>query len=204
MKVVYILSSAKATGGASKAFLTLLMGLMEKGVEPIAVLPGRGAFYDVLQSRGIPCIILIYRNCTYPYRRNLKETLLFLPRLCARLWVNFFAARALTKRLKCSGVALIHTNVGVVDIGFRAAQKLHVPHIYHIREYADLDFGMHYFPTKASFRRQLQKNDSYSICITRDIQQHHAQQTSSSSRVIYDGITLPAVPGVSSYGGYCY
>lgn len=188
MKVAYVLNSPKALGGASKAFKTMLNGLRQRGIVPIIILPARGQMYDELSGMGLTCFTTNFRSNVYPYWRSLKDKVLFLPRLAARQFLRYKARRALLQRLRHEGIALIHTNVGVVDLGFWASRRLGVPHIYHIREYADLDFGMHYFPRKECFKKQLEADNSFSICITRDIQRHHGQEESPRSRVIYDGI----------------
>lgn len=192
MKVAYIHISAKAYGGASKAFRTMLLGLVAKGVEPVVVLPSKGPLLDVLERDGIPCLVVPYRMNIYPSRENLKDRLLFLPRIFIHQSMNFLAVRKICRLLKNHEVNLIHTNVSVLDVGYRVSRKLKVPHVYHIREYADLDFNMCYFPSKSSFRRQLNAEHSYSICITKGIQEHHGQKDNPRSRVIYDGIR-PAV-----------
>ena len=201
MKVAYILNSTLATGGATKAFRTLLQGLMERGIEPFVVMPDKDGLYQELSSKGIDCYATIFRSNTYPYCRNWKELLMFIPRLIARIYVIRQARNRVCREISRRNIDLIHTNVGVVDLGFYASSKLGIPHIYHIREYADLDFGMHYFPTKQHFRKQLES--SYSICITRGIQRHHGLENSLRSRVIYDGIrpSLPAAP-TQNFGNY--
>ena len=79
--------------------------------------------------------------------------------------------------------------MSIIGVGYSLAQYLKVPHIYHIREYADL-IHYHFFPTKASFLKRLQAEISYNICITKAIQAYYGLSSSSSSRIIYDGISL--------------
>ncbi len=188
MKIGYILNSTLPLGGASKAFRNLLEQLMLKGITPFVVLPDNHGLYNELQNKHIPTLVVCYRNNTYPYLRSPKDYLLFLPRLIARMILNYKAVKHVTEWFANNKVELIHTNVGVVNIGYKAAKKLQLPHIYHLREYGDLDFGMHYFPCKSVLYRQLEQKDSYSICITKAIQQYHKQQGKTSSIVIYDGI----------------
>lgn len=188
MKVVYVLSSYKALGGASKAFKSMLSGLMQLGIEPLVVMPGHGELTEELEQMGVQTLSLNYRFATYPEWNTLRNKILFIPRLLFWQCLNMIACRKLLHLLRGKGIALIHTNVGVVDVGFHVARQLGIPHIYHIREYADLDFNLHYFPTKRCFHHQLSAPASYSICITKDIQNHHGQATFFSSRVIYDGI----------------
>jgi glycosyltransferase involved in cell wall biosynthesis len=83
---------------------------------------------------------------------------------------------------------IIHTNVSVTAIGYYVARLLHIPHIWHIREYADKDFNFHYFPSKKIKLSRYKHPNSYTICITKDIQQHHELDMWSNSAVIYNGI----------------
>lgn len=187
MKVAYILNSTYSAGGASKSFMTMLEGVKRKGVSPVVVLPDTDGLYNDILRLGIPVIALTYRPDTYPYCRNLKDLLLFVPRLSARRFVNAMAVRKLTRIFMNEHIDMIHTNVSVIDIGFRTADLLNIPHIYHIREYGDLDFKEHYYPSWNIFHRR-KIRDSYTICITRDIQKHHQLSNLSTSKVIYNGI----------------
>ncbi len=187
MKVAYILCTTSPLTGSHLAFKNLLKGVIAQGVKPIVVIPDRQDLYNDLKPLGVPIFITTFRFAIYPYLRSFRDVLLFLPRLVARQVVNWWSVRKLTKYLHEEKVEIIHTNVSVVNIGYKTAQKLNIPHIYHIREYGDL-IGMNYFPTKRHFINQLSTPNSYSICITNAIQRHFEQDECPRSRVIYDGV----------------
>ncbi len=188
MNIAYILNSTAATGGATKAFLNMLDGLMPKGIKPFVVVPDKDGVYEELERRQITTLVVTYRTSAYPPLQTLKQFFLFIPKLAARLIVNRKATNTLTAWLKENQIDIVHSNTGVVRIGFDAAQRAGIPHIYHIREYADM-IDIHYFPTKASFTRQLGGSQSFSICITKAVQKYYNQDNKDSiSRVIYDGV----------------
>lgn len=188
MNVAYILNGTAPNGGATKAFLNMLDGVMQHGVRPYVVVPDGKGITCELKSRNIPALVITYRASAYPTFHTLKEKLLFGPKLIARVIVNHRATRALTSFLKDNRIDIVHSNTGVVRIGFDAAQKVGIPHIYHIREFANL-LGYRYFPTSSSFFHQLNCNQSYSICITKAVQKHYEQANRAHySRVIYDGV----------------
>lgn len=184
MNVAYILSPA--TGGGFKSFINTVDELMKKGLSPIVVLPEKNEIHTVLSSREIPTIIVKYRYNTYPPYATMKDKLLFIPRLMGRIAVNHYAVHKITKLLSEKNIDIIHTNVSIIGIGHNIAQKLHIPHVYHVREYGDLDFGYKYFPTRKHFIKQL--TNDYSIFITKDIQKHFCQEKNNKSNVIYNGI----------------
>jgi len=195
MKIAFILNATTPYGGATKSFLSLLDELKHRGITPFVVMPDKQGIYGDLEAAGVDVFSTIYRPNAYPNLASLKDYLFFFPRLIARLFVNTRATYLLTKEIKQRHINLIHTNVSVIDIGYRCSRKLRLPHVYHIREYADLDFNIHYFPCKRSFYRHLREEHSYSICITKGIQRHHGQHNSANSKVIYNGIR----PTISTY-----
>jgi glycosyltransferase involved in cell wall biosynthesis len=188
MNIAYILHSTEANGGATRAFLNMLDGVMPFGVKPFVVVPGKEGVYSELQKRQIPTLVVTYRSSTYPYFHTMQQRLLFFARLAARIIANYKATAVLTTWLREKNIDIVHSNTGIVRIGFDAAQRVGIPHVYHIREFADL-IGYHYFPVQASFMRQLHSNNSYNICITKAIQHHyHQDDNDRQSRVIYDGV----------------
>lgn len=163
--------------------------MVARGVHPTVVLPDRDGLYRMLSETGVDTVVLNYRPHTFPNGTNtLRDYILYIPRLAGRLYLNRRASAQLTEILKRLRPDIIHTNVSVINIGYNAAKALHIPHIYHIREYGDKDFNLRYIPSHRRLERELDRSGSFSICITRDIQRHHHQEGKQTSRVIYNGI----------------
>ncbi len=188
MNVAYILHSTISSGGATKSFMAMLIGLMDKGIRPVVVVPNTGGIYTELESMQIPTYVVPFRMHTFPDARSVADYLLWLPRFFARIVANKRATNKITKFLSDKNIDIIHSNVSLLTIGYQAAKKLHIPHVFHIREYVDKDFHIHYIPTYEHLERRIQSGTTYSICITKDIQQHHGLASSPRSRVIYNGI----------------
>lgn len=188
MKVLYILNSTIKQGGATKSFMTMLSGLMAKGISPTVLIPDNGGIYSDLSTLGVPTLVIPYRQYIYPKYNSIKDVILFGPLLLKWIYLNRKAAQRLANYINDHPVDMIHTNTTVVNIGYDVAKRFHIPHVYHIREYADKDFDMHYIPTSSIFHRKLKQPDSYSISITRDIQRYHHVDDTPLSRYIYNGI----------------
>lgn len=188
MKILYILNSTFATGGATKSLLCLIDGMRKRGEYAHVVVPDEEGVCTTLQDWHIPYTVLNYRPSTYPFHRNIKEWLLFLPRLIARRFLERRATQALQQLIKKEHFDIVHTNVSVVGIGFKAAQKAHTPHVYHFREYADLDFNTYYYPSSRRFHNMVKCEGSYTISITQGIARHHGLDNYSRGKVIYNGI----------------
>lgn len=189
MKVLYILNSTTITGGATKSLLTLLQGLKEKGITPFVVVPDGGDLCKVLKDKGITYFVLRYSTTTYPSLSSSKDKLLFLPRIFRwKLWESN-AVSQIKGIIKEYNIDLVHTNVSVETVGLRAAYQMQVPHIMHFREYADIDFDMHYYPSKKKYYSLLNKFGTYTISITKGIQMYH-NLYGERHRQIYNGIEL--------------
>ena len=188
MTVVYVLNSTNIFGGASKAIVSLLKGLMAYGIIPIVILPGTDGLYRRLSEMGIKVFSFPMRPNVYPKYNSLKNCLLFFPRLIYWHFVNKLSCLKMLHKIKDMQVDLVHTNVSIMNNGYYLAEKLHVPHVFHIREYADKDFDLHYFPSKKHFHHMYTSLGNYTICITKDVQKHHKLDNVNTSKVIYDGV----------------
>lgn len=204
MNIAYILNDTPVNGGATKAFVNMLEGLKTYDVKSFVVVPNRQGIYIELKKQGIPVLATPFRPCTYPYSNTLQQKLFFTPRLAARIIVNGMATRKLERFLKENKIDLVHSNTGVVRIGYDAAKRLGIPHIYHIREFAEL-IGYHYYPRKSAFQKQLET--CYSICITKAVEAHyHLTDAKRMNRVVYDGVfnTIHTKPTSLNKGYFLY
>ena len=190
MKIAYFLHTAKATDGSSKAFLHLMHDLLPKGITPLVILPQKGEICQILHNMNIQYVILSWeaRPSTYPWVNTFIGIILFIPRLVGRLLVNSLATLQSIKILRQFSPDIIHSNSSTLAIGYYTACFLRVPHIWHIREYGDLDFNYHYYPNKKIQQSRYQLDNSYTICITKDIQKYNNLSNQYRSTVIYDGV----------------
>ena len=190
MKVLYILHRTTTTDGASKALLNMLYGVMQYGVQPIVVCPNKDGLFQTFRENNIPVYPCFYRTGTYPpFDKHWKNRLLFIPRFFGRLLANTIGTLQVCKIYKKEHPALIHTNVSVTNIGYQASRLLHIPHIWHIREYGALDFNYYYYYySRGQQLHKYQRPNSYTICITKDIRHYNRLENATTSRVIYDGV----------------
>lgn len=184
IKVLYILHSGNSLAGSTKAILSLISQGKDT-IEPIIVMPEKGELYDYLNQQNYRVYNLFFRPACYPHFNTLKDVILFLPRLCARLICNWHTTHQLVKIIRNEHVQIVHSNSGVISCGFLAAKKAGISHIWHLREYAE-HAGFAFYPNRAHHLHQLQR--SHSICITGDIQSFYHLQQNPMSSVIYDGV----------------
>lgn len=206
MKVLYLLHQTYAVGGANRSFLSLVRELRRLGVEVHVAMPDQEGIYQTLVADGFKTLSLPFRHGTYPDYPKMVDRLLYLPRLVARRLVLRMAVRTLSAYVKQHDINLIHSNSSVLDLGFYLSRKTDRPHVMHIREYGDSDFGYIYYPNWPTFHRHFDWPHQYSICITRDVQRHHGLAERPDSWVIYNGIShrQSACPKVETQPYFLY
>lgn len=182
MKVLYISSSAN-WGGGSVALYNLIKGLCEKHDIYVLFPKPRGRFCDELDKIGIPYYFLNYSLTVYPCTRNPVKYICALARTVFRRYISKQKLEKLIVQIKPN---IVHTNVGPLDIALDVCLKYGIPHVWHQREYQDLDFGMNIFPSKRNYMKKIHKEGNYNIAITEGIFKHW--QLRPIDKVIYDGV----------------
>lgn len=198
VKVVYVLNSSDMFGGATKSLLSLIKGCAQRNIEPIVVTPTKGGLYDEAVRHGFRAICVPMRHDVYPYTRTLIDWPLLPLRIAYWQYLNHKAVDTLYKILKNEHVDIVHTNVSVVAVGMKLAEKLHASHVMHFREYGDLDFGFRYFPSKRAYMKMFYRINSYAITITKGIMAHHNLSDYPRATTIYNGIIEDSQLGTNS------
>ena len=189
MTVIYILN-ATIMGGATISFMNMLDGLMQKGVTPVIVIPkGRIApeFRMYLTKKEIQYFqVPIVMNAFHQPKTLIEYAKFPLSFIKMQLYSLLLKAE-LKKIVTKLHPDIIHTNVGVIHAGAKIADELHIPHVFHLREYQDIDFGWKIYPSKKSFEDLLQKSSAV-ITITDGIRSHFHLTNNPSAQTIYNGI----------------
>lgn len=189
MKIVYVIHTTDPAAGATKSILAVINGLAAQGDEAIVVAPDAKGIVDELRAKGILVIVRGYRSAVYPRLKSFKDILLYLPRLVYRRILNHVSTNAVVHSLENRSINIIHSNSSVIDIGYNISRRLHVPHVYHIREYADL-IGYRFYPNKHSFVKRLSAESSFAIFITKGLQSYFGQSDNPNAFVIYNAIYI--------------
>lgn len=184
MKILYITCN-NSFGGSNVALLNILWSMKNKGHEMLVItLPGSGPLLEKLDEWGIAYKQMRLRHNIYPKSHN---PILYLPRLFWMLYVNWAAYYKIKKIAQDFKPDIIHTNVGSMSVGYDVAKKLGISHIWHHREYQDLDFNYHFFPSIRTFLKKTHSTGNNNISITEGIfnYRHFRRDV---DKVIYDGV----------------
>jgi len=120
--------------GANKSLFQLMIELRDlKRVKVCALLPNYGEFADLLKNNNIEYIISKY----YPFKTQKRDFKSYI-----KTFLNLFLYVIAYFRTKKFHYDIIHSNSSIIDIGafFHFISKK--THIWHLREFGVLDYGL--------------------------------------------------------------
>ncbi|MCQ2198787.1 MAG: glycosyltransferase family 4 protein [Paludibacteraceae bacterium] len=187
MKVLYLLHST-IQGGATISFMNMVCGLVKEGVVPVIIHPHNenDIFQSFINRFNIKNYEIDLPVCIFQKPEKRDGNILRTVKSRILFWKqNIIANRKIQKICEKECPDIIHTNTGVVHIGYKVAKANKIPHVWHLREYQDADFNWIIYPTKEKFEKYLR--DGYVISITEDILAHFSLKDYSKALCIYNG-----------------
>lgn len=170
--------------GSSRSLLSMLEGLRDYPVSPHVIVPAESAFTDRLATQGFPFKIL-----PVPWWMSTKDLSLKSKLRAAREIRS--AAQQIEAQIRAWEIDLVYTNSSVTPVGRLAAKRAGLPHIWHIREYYDKYFEMHYiFP--AWWCRCLMRSSQAIICHAKGVLHRYFPDKPKNVHLVYNGVaSLP-------------
>lgn len=166
--------------GANRSLITLVEGLSTLGYRITVFCPEYGELTDYLDT-----ITVAYNVVQFPwfFSEQSKETPTAQERL-ASIHENLLLAAQFCQK---NEVDLIYSNSSVTDVGLIVARMLNKPHIWHIREFGDLDYNI--FPdTGSSVFSWLLRLSEGRIFISKSLGSYFYDRYGVTGKVIYNGI----------------
>lgn len=185
MKILYLISGTNM-GGATLSFLSLLDSVIKEGITPYVVIPDDNKdFVALLEERKVKYFVVRLPFFCYPTVKKWNVPL-FLGKMLGRIFLEWKAEKCVDKIVKEIKPDIIHTNVGPISVGHFVAKKNKLPHVWHIREYGDLDFNMHAFPSKKFFHKCLREDAV--IAVSKGLLKYNEIENRELSFVVPNGV----------------
>lgn len=185
--VLYINHETNSIGGSTYSLVNMLNAVKDF-VNPIVLFRSRSIAFDYMTALGFNTIVV-------PFKLNIVTP---NSRIWARIFrkirdhtINAFALFRLRKIIKNNNVQIIHSNTGVLTIGLLLAKKMNIPHVWHLREFQNLDFNMKPFCGWTKFYKLLYSSDAI-ISITKSIENHFKVSNKPNSIVLFDAVRSSA------------
>ncbi len=180
MKVLFITHNDGLLG-SSRSLLDLLVGLGKYQINPIVVIPKEGLLEKKLIDLGIPIRIISLPWWVSTQTHHLKSTVSNIREMKTSI-------HQLVSLIKLQSVDLVYTNSSVTPVGRIAALLAGVPHIWHIREFGNLDFSLSPMIPKSIFRQIIYSSQAV-ICNSQAIKKHYFEnRISGKLHVVYNGV----------------
>lgn len=193
MKIAFITHFSNLYG-ANRSLLNLIDGLKDYGVQSYVVTPFEGELTDSLKQKNIEFAILPLQWWVDKLElgnniwKNLHRLAAFYPKALKRLYLNLRITPILLAQLQTWEIDIIYTNSSATPIGALAAYRLNIPHIWHLREFLDLDYNLHFDWGKQLSKFLIQRSHAQ-ISISQAISKHFSSGLKlENMKVIYNGI----------------
>lgn len=197
MKIAFI-THYTSLYGANRSLLSLIDGLREYDVEPHVIVPAEGDITKELNNRSVPfaLIPLQFWVDTKDFGnfgvRWLERYIRWRCRTIKHLCRNIKALPSLIRTINLWNIDIVYTNSSVTPMGAIIAQITHRPHIWHLREFGDLDYGLVPDWGKTVFLYYIRKADA-KIAVSKAIKEYYLKNKNFNNvYVIYNGIASRA------------
>lgn len=139
LKVLFVAADT-SMGGSSRSLLQLMCELRQNyNVYPIVLIPSKKhiktlRLEDKCKELDIPCYV--YRFCWFKGTKRYRQYI--------KIILNYFIFYPIIiYKLRSLKVDLVHSNNSIIDIGAFISLFKRVKHVWHLREFGDLDFGLY-------------------------------------------------------------
>lgn len=188
LKILYVIHDNKK-GGAAISFLDML-DRIRKDNEVFVIVPHKNGYLThELDKRGVK-----YMSAHYfwwfvekPSSKAMQTFKKIIYTILTK--VNEYDAARIVKSLQTENFDLVHTNSSVVDFGAILAEKMNLPHVWHIREVVkELDFLPVY--RESVIYAYMKEHANVMIAISAAVAEKMKQLTQCNKiEVVYNGMT---------------
>ena len=181
MKVCFVTHFSNLYG-ANRTMLDTIVELERRGVACCVLLRYAGQLAGKLEAMGVEYAILPMRGWHHK-KQNPLRTLAHALRNQA---LNRIMLGRTLRQCEKWGVDLVYSNSVTVQCGALIAARAKLPHVWHVREFGDLDYGLYPDLGKAKLLAMLKRADRV-VCISHSICRHYGLEQNPNSVVIYNG-----------------
>jgi glycosyltransferase involved in cell wall biosynthesis len=185
-KSILFITCDSSLFGANKSLINIIASIKDELDSFYVITPYIGEFNKVLDELNIPNKAIRFNTDCGSIPKGFVASVMFILKYLKFRIINFRAEKQLLSFLKENDFNLIHTNSGVVSIGLRVAKELNIKHVWHLREFIDMDHGLEPF---LGFNRYIQEMNTsdYIICISKSIF-NRFQTLSLKTSILHDAV----------------
>ena len=181
INVLYICHAPDTLGGAALSLYNLIQSVADY-VHPIVMTSKQSLAFDFFTSKGIECV-------NYPFLGGIRSDNFM--RRCLRYMYKHTLYKMVIYKIsnfiKRRSIRIIHSNSVAINVGYELSKKTQIKHVWHLREFLDLDFNMQPEYGWNELIRRVHKSDA-AIAITKAVYYHFKLQEMNHSICLWDAI----------------
>ena len=177
--LVSFISHSTDMAGAERSLLDLIDGLILRGILCHVLLPKVGKLEDELIKRSVPYDVIPYRWWVI----NKNET---QEKINAKINSQLTVVNKILRKINPD---IIYTNTSVINIGALIAKKLKKPHIWHIREFGELDHNLEFTLPIKERSKFVYDNSEYVIFNSKAVEKYYNGDIKKNG-VIYNNVSI--------------
>lgn len=183
INILYINHETDSLGGCSYSLENMIQSVSGE-VKPYILFRDYGLAYEYFVQKGYDCIVIPFKLNILPRNFNYVK---YPFRMLYDKWFNFRARRKIADLVAQKSIQIIHSNSSVMTIGIETAMECNIKHVWHFREFQDLDFGMKPFCGMKKFRSFMSKSD-LNLSISEAVQKHWGMDKYPNSKVVRNAV----------------
>lgn len=184
---ILMIAHERNMGGASKSLVTLACELSEKGAKVHVVLPyKKGGVSDALAAHPEISVKYIFFGW---WMQPMYWNGLFKLGFRFLHFLECFAVSAICRYARRIGADVIHSNSSVIDVGARAAEKLGLNHVWHVREFGEPDYRLEFMLGRERSLSYMSRAKGVVVFISKALRDYYHELPDEICRVIYNGIS---------------
>lgn len=199
MRILFI-THEDSKFGASKSFMEMIIGLkLRYNIEPVVLTCSYNKINEQCEALNIENFVTKHRRYVYTKNKSFYDFIKLIPKYIRYKLSEICAERRIKKLVNIETIDLVHTNTSIISLGARISNKNKIPHIWHIREFGDIDFNfVPFIRNQCDF---IEKNSTKCIAISNAVKDHWVSKGLDASKIltIYNGININNVIPKKNY-----
>jgi len=189
MNILYIVHDNKK-GGAALSFLEMISHISKENNVYVLTPHKNGFVPQKLDEMQIPhsSVHYFWWKIALPSNKVVAGLRLFVYKLL-NVW-NYVEAFRIKKLISEKQFDIIHSNSSVINFGALLSKNTGIPHVWHLREYGEEDFGLKRVVSKKRYHKEMNSYAVGYIAISKSIKKKFADIV-DENRIfqIYNGVS---------------
>lgn len=182
MKVLLASTNSEMFSGASKCLIELAKKLVDHKIDVVVILSRSGTLEQELKRANIKYYIVKEFQSWY-VDQGIKNKYVRIKRIA-----NLSAVRKMMQIIKYEHIYLVHENASTAYVAALAAEKCHIPLVWHLREFMEEDLGITFFDSRYS--EKIMNRATIAIAISEAVKDKWTQRLHIPIQVIHDGLPI--------------